>query len=86
MTTEPTTSQENEMETQEEKKSSKKWWIIGGVAVVLLLAAGAFFGGMWMVGQATGMSQMLDVEAFNASLVGLEETPNEAPETTENGL
>jgi hypothetical protein len=68
------------MEPQEEKKKSKKWWIIGGIVVVLLLAAGAFMGGMWMVGQATGMSQMLNEEAFNAMLVALEQTPNEEPE------
>jgi len=79
MTTDPTTVQETEMEPQEEKKKSKKWWIIGGIAVVLLLAVGALFGGMWMVGQATGLSQMGNVEAFNATLVQLEETPNEAP-------
>ncbi len=79
MTADPTTSQGGKMETQEEKKRSNKWRIIGGIALVLVLAVAAFFAGMYMVGQATGMSQMLDVEAFNAMLVGLEQTPNEAP-------
>lgn len=68
------------MEEQAKKRISKKWWIIGGVVLVLLLGAGAFIGGMWMVGRATGMSEMVDPETFQAILIELEETPNEAPE------
>ena len=80
MNTATTNPTESEMEEQEKRKVSKKWWIIGGIALVLLLAAGAFIGGMWMVGQATGMSSFMDPEAFAAELVKLEETPDEPPE------
>ncbi len=68
------------MEAQEEKKSSKKWWILGGVFLVLLLAAGAFMGGMWMVGQSSGVSEVMNPETFTAALVSRDETPSEPPE------
>lgn len=79
MITNPTES-EMEEEKQEKRKGSKKWWIIGGISLVLVLAAGAFIGGMWMVGQATGMGSVMDPEVFAAGLVKLEETPDEPPE------
>ena len=80
MNTETTNIKGTEMEGQEEKKKSKKWWIIGGVVIVLLLAASAFMGRMWMVGRATGMTEMADPEAMMAAMLDVEELPDEAPD------
>lgn len=75
MTDETTTT-----EVEEPEKKSNKWLKIGGIIVlVLVLAAAAFIGGMWMVGQATGMSDVMDPEVFTATLVNLEQTPASAP-------
>jgi hypothetical protein len=65
---------------EQERRIPKKWLIVGTIALVLLLAAGAFMGGMWMIGQATGMGDLSDVEAFNIKLVAHEETPDDPPE------
>jgi hypothetical protein len=65
---------------EEPKKKSNKWLkIVGIIVLVLVLAGGAFIGGMWMVGQATGMNDVMDPEVFTATLVNLEQTPATAP-------
>ena len=80
MNIQTTMSREDGMEGQEKRKIAKKWKIIGIVALVLVLALAAFVGGMWLVGRATGMNAMMDPAAFEATLIGLEQTPDEPPE------